>query len=155
MLFNKELEMEIPSEFYEMGPDELAGLRFIAEGPGACFSDPERHILFTVGWKQIGALAGLMLNTKDIAGNMEKSIRKAMEPYHYEAVKAVERQIGGAAARGFSYYYQVAGDARMVGESLALKRGKMLYYLHFYTRKEMERENRGIWEKMLRTAKWG
>ena len=149
MLLTHELEMTFPEGFHEMGPEELSGLQFIAEGPGVCLKDPERHVVVSVGWKQIGAFAGLMLNTKDIAGNMEKTIRKAMEPFRYEAGKSVERRIGGETARGISFSYTAAGDIGMAGESLAMKRGKTIYYLHFYTRREMEEENRRIWEEIL------
>ena len=154
MKISEELTMSFPDSFRVMGEEEYDRLRFIAEGAGICLSDQEKHSVASIGWKQIGAFAGFLLNLKDLSGNMERSIREAMAAFQFSQTGAPERKIGGIPARGIRFRYRAEDGTEMAGESLVLKRGKAVYYFHFYTREALEEENLAVWEGALDTAKW-
>ena len=42
----------------------------------------------------------------------------------------------------------------MTGESCVVKINKTLYYFNFYTRKALQKENRKVWEELLRSMRW-
>ncbi len=137
-----------PEGFHVMDEKEKEEIRFLGDVQGECLSDPERHILFSVAWKRIGAFPALILSEKDIAKAMEFRIREPMGPYGYAAEGFSERRIGGRKACAFRYSYEVEGIA-MRGESMAFKDGKTVWYVHFYYRKAMEAESRPVVEEML------
>ncbi len=137
-----------PDGFHVMDEREREEIRFLGDVQGECLSDPERHILFSVAWKRIGAFPALILSEKDIAKAMEFRIREPMGPYGYAAEGFSERRIGGRKACAFRYSYEVEGIA-MRGESMAFKDGKTVWYVHFHYRKAMEAESRPVAEEMF------
>ena len=50
-VLNHELDLTFPDSFHPLSKEELAGLQNPAGAEGAAFSDPDDHILFSVGWK--------------------------------------------------------------------------------------------------------
>ena len=56
-------------------------MQFYGDSPGKCLSDPERHILISIGRKTISGFSALLVSTKDAAKRMEASIRKPMQAY--------------------------------------------------------------------------
>ena len=46
------LFLEYPEGFHELDEDERKSLTFLEEGPCLCLSDPGKHILISIGWKQ-------------------------------------------------------------------------------------------------------
>lgn len=153
MLLNNELELGLPEGFHELSPEETGKLQFTETGAGSVFSDPERHIMVSVGWKQIGAFAGLLLNGSDLAKKMEKSLEGSMAAFGYQPVARLKKSLGGEPAEGIRYRY-MAQEIGMEGESLVLKHKKTLYYLHFYTRAAMAAENQQVWEQILDSVRW-
>ena len=65
IILNHELKAVIPGGFHEMDEAERGKLNFIQDGPGGGISDPERHILISVGWKPFGGLSAMLLGIKD------------------------------------------------------------------------------------------
>ncbi len=153
MLLNGELEVDFPDGFHELSAEETGKLKLTEAGPGVVLSDPERHIMVSVGWKKIGALAGLLLNEGDLAGKMEKSLESSMAQFGYQAIGKPKKNLGGETAQGICYRYVTQGIG-MQGESLVLKHKKTLYYFHYYTRETLAEEDRPVWEQVLGSVRW-
>ena len=140
--FNNTLSLTFPDGFHVMNNDERKKLKMLADGPGECLTDPNRHIIISIGWKE------------DAADNSQKTISQAMQPYGYRFRETFAEDIGGESAPGFSYEYEAQGIA-MHGETCVIKHNKVLYYLHIYMRRELKEESTKIWKDILATAKWG
>jgi len=54
-----------------MTEEETRGLTMLGEGPWIGLSDPERHMIVTVGWKRLGAVVSFLLSGADLAKNAE------------------------------------------------------------------------------------
>ena len=148
---NDELTLTYPEGFRVLTQDEMDSMQFLEKGPGTCLSDPERHILISVGWKRPGVLAGLMLNAGDLAKNSEKTIRKAMQNMGYRCRGFEKKQIAGNRAEGFGYEYSAQG-VEMLGETYVTKIEKTVYYFNFYARREREAEAMTVWKQILETV---
>ena len=153
MLLNDELELYLPEGFHELSAEEAGRLEFTEPGAGSVFSDPDRHILVSIGWKKIGALAGVLLSEKDLSKRMEKSLGDSMASFGYRAIAGLNKTLDGDTAEGIRYRYVTQGT-EMEGESLVLKHKKTLYYFHFYTRTAMVAENQPVWEQILGSVRW-
>ena len=153
MLLNKELTIKIPDGFRTLDPAERASMHVIEEGEGVVFSNPDRHILLSIGWKQMGKFTGFLLKEDDIAGKMKQTIQKAMKPYQYHSPEDRNTDLDGESAKGVAYQY-TAQEVPMFGESLVVKRNRTLYYFNYYTRQAMVEENRETWEGMLQSVQW-
>ena len=151
MILNKELKLPVPEGFHVMDEEEVSRLRLLEEGPFVGLSDPERHMMITVGWKQLGSLTALMVNAGDVARHTEKTIRRAMVQMGYHCEGFRERQIAGAGAAGFRYKYN-AQNTDMVAESLVVKLNKTVYYFHVYARAAVREESLSCWEDILNAA---
>ena len=136
--------------FHVMTEEERSKMSMLEEGQWVGLSDPDRHILVTVGWKPVKGLAS-MLKGKSLAENMEKQVRRAMSPFGYTSEGPRERLIAGSKAYGFGYGY-AAGDIDMVAESYVLKIDKVLYYFHFYARAALKKESLPVWKEMLESV---
>ena len=89
-----------------------------------------------------------MLNSKDIAKNMEQTIEKALAPsdYHFDCWRS--RKNGNLGFEGFRYDYS-AQDIEMTAESYAAKYKKTVYYVHVYMRSALEEESLAVTEEIL------
>lgn len=152
-----ELKIPCPDGFHALDDEARSRMHFAEEGPGVCLSDPERHMLISVAYKRISGLSAVLLKDRDVAKNMDGSVKKAMQPFGYKADGSVKRMVGGNATEGFCYTY-TAQSIAMYGESLVLrysgKSGKSLYYFHLYAREELKAESIPVWEELLSGAEW-
>ena len=153
MTLNDRLTLSWPDGFHVMNEEERKKLTFYGDGPSEVISDPDRHIIVSVGWKPLGGFAGLLLGARDIAKDMEKKLSRPMQAYGWRSGGACTKTVGGEKAEGFSYEYETQGIG-MYGESYAVKHGKALYYLHFYARKALQSESLKVWDAILDSAKW-
>ncbi len=151
LLLNNELKFTYPEGFHVMTEEERRQQSQPLNGSWEGFSDPERHVIMTVGWKQIPGFSAKLLSGKDIARNSEKYLRKVMKPYGYRLEQYYERTAAGIETNGFSYSYTVQGIA-MTGYCYELKRNKSVYYFHFYTRTELKEENQKVLDEILDLA---
>ena len=147
VLLNDAMVLHSPEGFHRMTEAERSVVRVAEEGPWIGLSHPEKHILVTAGWKQAGGIAGL-LSRGDLAKNMEKRVRRPMQPYGYRLEGFTERSIAGEKAGGFRYSYR-AQETDMYAESYALKHGGAVYYFHFYARAALKAESLPVWEELL------
>ena len=149
---NEEFTISYPEGFHVMTDEEWSKLNVLEDGPGVGLSDPDRHIIVTVGWKQVGGLTAKLIKGPDLVKNMEKRIRKAMAPWDYKNKGFSHRSVADSTAEGVGYTYRVQ-DTGMYAESYAMSRGRTLYYLHFYVRQEFKEEGLPVWEEMLASAR--
>jgi hypothetical protein len=42
----------------------------------------------------------------------------------------------------------------MYGESCVVRNGGTVYYLHYYSRAELQEENQPVWDKILDSVRW-
>ena len=141
------LTITYPEGFHEMTDAEKAGLNFYKDGPGACLSDPDRHMIVTIGWMKSG-IASLMFSEKEAARSAEGKISKPMAAYGYCLEGFSDMKLGGENASGFRYHYR-SGETDMSAEMLVMKYKKVFYYLNFYARTGLLEESRKIWQEML------
>ena len=147
-----ELQLSYTEGFHEMDENEKAGLNFYKEGPGVCLSDPEKHIIVSIGWVKSG-LASVMISEKEAAKKAEEKISSPMKAYGYVLEGFSDYIVDGEKACGYRYHY-TAQDIGMTGETIVVKYRKVFYYLNFYARTELLDESLKIWQEMLDSAKW-
>ena len=152
-LLNNTLRIPCPEGFHVMDEKERQNMSFIADGPGVCLSDPDRHIIISVGYKQANGFTSFFFNEKDAAKSMEQQIAKPMAAYGYQSLGSMERLIGGRKVHGSAYIYEAQGVA-MYGESHVAKIGKTFYYIHYYSREALKDENMPVWEAFLSEVRW-
>lgn len=153
LILNDHLTLCLPDGFHTMDEAERKKLAFYGDGPCEAIADPDRHIVVSIGWKLPGGFLSMLLSAKDIAKDMEKKLSQPMRSYGWRTGSVLTKVVDGEKAEGFSYEYEVQG-IRMYGESYALKRGKTLYYLHFYARKALKNESLEVWDAILGSMKW-
>ncbi len=153
IILNNDITLAIPDSFRETSEAELGQNFIYGGGEGKCFSDPDRHMLITAGWKKIGAFSSFFLNENDLVDNMEKKLRKPMEPFGYRLLGITSAPIGKKTAGGIRYTYTAQG-VDMYAESYVIKVGKNLWYFHLYTRVSTQDENLPLWNQILATARW-
>ncbi len=149
-----ELLLPVPDGFHELTEEERSKMNMPWAGQWVGISDPERHIVVTAGSKKAGLLAGLLLNARDLAGNMEKQIRGAMGSFGYRAEGPTSYLIAGEKVSGFRYAYEAQGIA-MCAESCVLKRRGTICFFHLYAREELRAESSAAWEEILSSVRPG
>ena len=137
MLISGVMTLHYPDSFHEMSRQELADAQFLNDEKGMCISDPDSHILISVGYQQINGFSALMLSGKDIAVKDEKIIGRRIRDLGYQREGFLRRKASGKTAEGFGYTYDKNG-IRMYGEYLIIKNGRTLCYLYLYTRNELK-----------------
>ena len=153
LLLNESLELSYPDGFHVMDEEERSKLTLLEEGPCEFLTDPDRHMIISIGWKPLGGLTSLLLNAKDIAKTMKARIAKATVQYDFKEVGPVIKNVGGEEADGFAYTYK-SNDIEMFGESLVIKHDKVFYYLHVYIRENAKEENIEVWNEILSSVNW-
>lgn len=151
--YNNSLHLSFPDGFHVMDYDERKNLKMIEEGPGECLTNPEKHIIISIGWKELSFLPSLLVSARDASDNAQKAIQSAMQPYGFQFRETFTENIGGENASGISYEYE-AQNILMHGETYVIKRKKVLYYLHLYFRRDSKEESTKIWKEILSSAKW-
>ena len=151
---NQELLLNVPDSFHVMSETERQNVNVMGEGEWIGLSDPDQHIIMTVGWKEIPAFSAFLLSSKSLAQNMEKQLGTPMKPYGYDLIGFQSRQIADMPAEGFQYRYTV-GDIGMTGYSCVLKHSRTVYYFHLYARTANESDSIRQFESILDRAHFG
>ena len=95
MKLNNELTITYPDGFHVMDQEELGKHQYFGEAPGWSISDPDRHIMISAAWKKTNGIVAKLLNTKDIARQMEAGIKAPMQQYGYQFEEFLSLQAGG------------------------------------------------------------
>ena len=106
------------------------------------------RIVASMGWKDVGAFAGILLHVISPAASVEASVSRDMAGYGYRKEKSLRREIGGVKAEGFRYTY-TAGDNYMVGESYVTRQGRSLTFFHVYLPDELREQGLLHWNALL------
>ncbi len=152
LLLNKTFTLPVYDGFHVMDEAERKEMTFLEEGPCVCLSDPAKHMIVTIGWKEIGGLASLLVNVKEIAAKAELAVSKAMAGFGYRSEGFLAREIAGRSAEGFGYAYE-AEETAMIGQTYAAKAGKTVYYFNLYARESLKEESLRVWEDLLDSVK--
>lgn len=153
IVLGDKLTLSYPDGFHVLDSSGKSSMQFFGGSTGECLSDPERHILISIGWKPIGGISALLVNANDAAKKMEASIRKPMQSYGYRLNEFIAKNVGDNQAEGFNHEYESQGIG-MYGESYVVKYDRNLYYLNFYARRERLNESLDIWNRIQSSAKW-
>ena len=148
LLLNNELLLPCPDGFHPLNEEECAALPQLESGSGAVLSDPARHMLISVGWKQPNGFALLLLSDDEVAKRTEQTVRRAMQRFGYRAEGFLTRTIAQLPAKGFRYGYTAQG-VEMSAENCILRRKKTLWYFHCYVRAAQRDEGFALWETVL------
>ena len=152
-IVHDELKLFCPDGFHFMDADERARLRFLGADSGVSLSDPERHMLVSIGWTRFVGVSALLFNDHALAKKTEADIRKGMLSLGYQSGGFLQRSVGGRIMEGFAYTYTAQGIA-MYGETCALKTPQTLYYFQLYARDALREESLPVWEALLADAEW-
>ena len=148
VLVNDQLILSYPDGFHIMTESERSKLNLLEDGQWIGLSDPDRHMIVTVGWKHAGFLTANFSTSNDLAKGMEKKIRKPMEPFGYRNEGFTDRVVAGEKACGFRYGYK-AQSVDMVAESLVLKCDGTVVYFHSYMREALKEASMVVWNELL------
>ena len=148
----EELTFSVPDGFEKMPDEDRSKMNFLMNGPGVCFTDPVRHILLSIGWKEADLLLAVLIRAKDLVKRMEKDVQASMKEYGYRGEGMRMTRIGGKKAYGIRYRYK-AQDVNMVGDSYVMQYKKTYYYFHCYMREELEKDSVPVWEEILSSVK--
>ena len=149
-LNNNKMNIVFPDGFTEMTRQELAQMKQTAMGSAVYYTNPERHMIVTVGWKSAGIFQK-SLDAAALCSKMEPALQKANAPFGYQLKGHAERKIGGQDAKAVQFTY-TAQDIDMYSESYAAKNGKDIYYFNLYTRVESWENNKVQWENLLNSV---
>ncbi len=144
VVLNGRLKITYPDGFRELQYTEKAGMQFTAEPPQFCISDPERHMIVSAAYRVINGLSAALLRTEEIAAKAEEQIRSAMTPYGYRP----EGTVSLDNMTGFRYSY-TAENTAMSGETLIMKEGRTVYYIHCWYRTALQEESIRIFHAMF------
>ena len=153
MTLNNELELTIPEGFHEMDEEERSKLTFAGGEPGLCISNPDLHIVVTVGWRRLVRLAAFAVTARSAATDTEIQISKMMKRLNYQEKGFSDRELGGKSASGFRYIYD-SKNTKMMGETFFVKNGKTLYGINYYGRRSLEKESMPAWKELLDSVRW-
>ena len=149
---NAELCLYLPDGFAKLDEEVMRRMGISSKDPMEMVSDPERHMLISIGWRPLN-LAARLNGVKDLMKVVESGISKDMQPYGYQYGDCSALELDGEMAESFSYEY-TAEDIEMHGETVVIKRNKLMYNIHLYARKELLESSLETWQEILDSIKW-
>ncbi|MCR4841457.1 MAG: hypothetical protein K5848_07960 [Lachnospiraceae bacterium] len=152
MLINNELNVPCPAGFHVMDEKERSKYKMTGKGEYVGLSNPDIHMMITVGVKKLNAFIKLLLKPKDFAKGMRNCIVKGNKPYGIKAEELKDLTLAGAPAKGFSYTYTVR-DIAMTGRAYAVFTDNTVYYVYQYVRTEFDEEFKDVFENFLKELK--
>ena len=108
----------------------------------------ESRLIVSMGWKEVNALAGILLHVIPPVASMEAAVNQSMAGYGFRRETRLTRQIAGQKAEGFRYTY-TAGDNPMVGESYVIRQGRSLTFFHAYFAAALRDQALARWNQLL------
>ncbi len=153
LTLHEEIVLPCPEGFRALDEKEQANFNITEQGEGVCLQNIQQHIIISVGRKQLNTLTATLLNSDDVAKNMERVITLPMKKFGFQLEKHIKKQFGGQNATGFTYRY-IADNIPMYAESYVVKYKKVLYYFHFYAHAALLDESLAVWEQFFTETKW-
>ncbi|MBO5994990.1 MAG: hypothetical protein J6Q41_05710 [Firmicutes bacterium] len=149
---NAELLIPFPDGFNKLDEEVKRRMGASSKDQGEMVSDPDRHMLVSIGWRPLN-LAARLNGVKDLMKAVEKGISKDMQPFGYKFVNSADLDIDGELAECFNYEY-TAEEIDMIGQTIVIKRNKLMYNIHLYARKELKEASLETWKEILDSIKW-
>ena len=142
-----------PEEFEAVGEEETDQMKFYNDSKGICIKDSNRHMIITVGCKDVNLLANFIFSRKDLVKRTQSDIATAMKNYDFKLIGKIESVADGKEIDGFNYEY-IAEDIPMYGEAYVFKKNKTIYYLYLYSRKDCFDNNVAVWKDIINNLRW-
>ena len=149
---NAELYINFPDGFAKLDEEVMRRMGVSPKDPVEMVSDPERHMLISIGWRPLN-LAARLNGVKDLMKVVESEVSKDMQPYAYHFDDCSALELDGEMAESFNYDY-TTDDIEMHGETVVIKRNKLMYNIHLYARKELLDSSLETWQEILDSIKW-
>ena len=148
VLVNGEISMNCPDGFQIMSEEELTAL-YTNYGPARWGAwNKESRVILAVEWERRMSLLLRFTDSKRIAENNEKLMRRAYRDYGYVPGGFFSRKVGGLDATGYRFTYRL-GDVSQSAESVLLKLERRIYRFSCVGRTEDEAENRKLFGEIL------
>lgn len=149
----KDLVLFYPDEFVLLGEEETNQMKFYNDSKGICIKSDDRHMIITVGYKEVNILVNLIISRKDLVKNTLADISSAMKEYDFKFINIISSIADDKEINGFSYEY-ISENIPMYGEAYIIKRNNNIYYLYLYSRKDNLDTNLDIWKDIINNLKW-
>lgn len=149
----KDLVLFYPDEFVLLGEEETNQMKFYNDSKGICIKSDDRHMIITVGYKEVNILVNLIISRKDLVKNTLADISSAMKEYDFKFINIISSIADDKEINGFSYEY-ISENIPMYGEAYIIKRNNNIYYLYLYSRKDNLDTNLNIWKDIIDNLKW-
>ena len=140
-------QLVCPEGFRPMTKHERTELRIAEDGDILCLSSEDGTMAVSIGWKEIGVSAGLLLHLIKPVKSVEASVARSMAPYGFQRETYLDRQIGGQNAEGFRYTY--TAGVPMVGETYVIWQTRSLTFFHLYLNAANREEGLAQWNRLL------
>ena len=147
LTINGRFTMTCPEGWRVMTEKEKQKLNQTTDGDSLTLIHEEGQMIASIGWKEVNAFAGFLLNIIRPVTSTEASVNQSMAGYGYRKRDALTREIGGVKAEGFRYTY-TAGTP-MVGESYVIRQGRSLTFFHVYLRDALREVSLERWNELL------
>ena len=130
IVFNKNIYIEYPDDFYEMGADEIA--RFFAGEIMRCaFRNAEKHVILSVA-KTNASLLNMITDAKSVLNGAENSLKKNLKDYVCK--ERFDTEVFGKKAKGVCFEYKANTGERQFCEMTVVKFERCFYTVYCMSR---------------------
>ena len=140
-IFNGNVYMEYPDDFYEMSTDEIRKY-FGGDMLRMGVRNVEKHVILSVG-KTKDSFLTLLTDSKSILSGAENAFTKCLKGY--EKIEEFEADILGKAGKGIRFAYTAKDkdkDVRQFGEMAVVKSKRCFYVVYCLARFSDVEENK-------------
>lgn len=152
-VLNEILNITYPDGFHVMSEEELGNTSFYKEAPKWSISDPERHMIISLYWRENKGFFGKLADEKDVEETVEGKTRKIMKPFGYKLQDQFKQDMGSEEGEGFRFTYKVQ-DIEMTGETVIVQKDGSTYYFYSYYRTELEEDSRKTLDEIAKAIVW-
>ena len=148
MTIGKRFTLICPEGFRTLSEEEKDRVHAASGADSLYLMREADRMIVSAGWKEVNALAGILLHVFSPVASMEAAVNQSMAGYGFRRETRLTRQIAGQKAEGFRYTY-TAGDNPMVGESYVIRQGRSLTFFHAYFAAALRDQALVRWNQLL------
>ena len=152
IVFNAEMSISYPTGFGRVDDEVKRMMGIPLDEPVEVITDPDRHMTMIISQRQMN-LAERLNGVKDLLKVAEPEVEKEMEPCGYKFGSEAQLKIDGEMSAKFDYEYK-AEDMDMFGETVVIKRNKIMYTIHLFARKKLKEASLAVWNEILDGIRW-
>ncbi len=135
LVLNNNMNVTVPEGFKEISKEEVQAMTACGgQAPMWNILNEEDHVLISASWVKAGWLASHILNSKDMANNIQKRTKATTNNHPelgYSFTRVQETNLGGNKAYAYTCTYTATNKegekVNMVGETAVLKFGNTFY----------------------------